>query len=36
MCLYLCEDDCDLSCIVIMAKIRKEPDTVCTGTVWGC
>ena len=24
----VCEDDCDLSCIVIMAKIRKEPDTV--------
>ena len=24
----VCEDDCDLSCIVIMAKIRKEPGTV--------
>lgn len=26
--ILVCEDDCDLSCIVIVARIRKEKDTV--------
>lgn len=27
--ILVCEDDCDLSCIVIIAHIRKEKNTVC-------
>lgn len=27
--ILVCEDDCDLSCIVILARIRKTPDYVC-------
>lgn len=33
----VCEDDYDLSCIVIMAKIRKkEPDTVYWDSLGKC
>lgn len=27
--ILVCEDDCDLSCIVILARIHKDEDTVC-------